>query len=118
MLGGHAAPALVAAVTGRPEHELEADFGELTARDLAWPGPDGRWTLRHPVLRSVVHDSIDPTLRTRMHHLAAVELARIEAPVSECAHHMERALTGFAPDAVAVLTEAARPAPCGSAPCG
>ncbi|MCC9707768.1 hypothetical protein E4N62_22290 [Streptomyces sp. MNU76] len=43
VLGGHAAPALVAAVTGRPEHELDADFGELTTRDLARPGPDGRW---------------------------------------------------------------------------
>ncbi|MCC9707767.1 hypothetical protein E4N62_22285 [Streptomyces sp. MNU76] len=72
------------------------------------------------MLRSVVHDSIDPTLRTRMHHLAAVEPARIGAPVSERAHHVERALTGFDPDAMAVLTEAARPAPapCGSAPCG
>ncbi len=110
VLGDHAAPALVAAVTGRPEHELDADFSELAARDLARPGPDGRLALRHPVLRSLVHDSIDPTLRTRMHHLAAVELARIGAPASERAHHVELALTGFDPDAVAVLTEAARQA--------
>ncbi|MDX2946790.1 helix-turn-helix transcriptional regulator [Streptomyces caniscabiei] len=110
VLGDHATPALVAAVTGRPEHELDPDFRELTARDLARPGPDGRWTLRHPVLRSLVHDTTDPTLRTRMHHLAAVELARIGAPVSERAHHVERALTGWDPHAVTVLTEAARQA--------
>ncbi|WP_411573403.1 AAA family ATPase, partial [Streptomyces scabiei] len=110
VLGDHAAPALVAAVTGRDEIELDADLRELTARDLARPGPDGRWALRHPVLRSLVHDTTDPLLRTRMHHLAAAELARIGAPVTERAHHVERSLTGWDPDAVTVLTEAARQA--------
>ncbi|MDX2839999.1 helix-turn-helix transcriptional regulator [Streptomyces ipomoeae] len=110
VLGDHAAPALVAAVTGRHESELDADFGELAARDLARPGPDGRWALRHPVLRALVHDTTDPTLRTRMHHLAAAELARIGAPVTERAHHVERSLTGWDPPAVAVLTEAAEQA--------
>lgn len=110
MLGDHAAPALVAAVTGRLEVELDADFRELTARDLARPGADGRWALRHPVLRSLVHDTTDPLLRTRMHRLAAAELARVGAPVSERAHHVERSLTGWDPHAVTVLTEAARQA--------
>ncbi|WP_226966608.1 helix-turn-helix transcriptional regulator [Streptomyces phaeolivaceus] len=110
VLGDHAAPALVAAVTGRPESELDADLRELTARDLARPGPDGRWALRHPVLRSLVHDTTDPLLRTRMHHLAAAELGRVGAPVTERAHHVERSLTGWDPDAVEVLTEAARQA--------
>ncbi|MFD9114404.1 helix-turn-helix transcriptional regulator [Streptomyces bottropensis] len=109
-LGDHAAPALVAAVTGRRQDELDSDLRELTARDLARPGPDGRWALRHPVLRSLVHDTTDPLLRTRMHHLAAAELARIGAPVTERAHHVERSLTGWDPDAVTVLTEAARQA--------
>ncbi|WP_328507907.1 helix-turn-helix transcriptional regulator [Streptomyces sp. NBC_00391] len=110
VLGDHAAPALVAAVTGRLEVELDADFRELTARDLARPGADGRWALRHPVLRSLVHDTTDPLLRTRMHRLAAAELARVGAPVSERAHHVERSLTGWDPHAVTVLTEAARQA--------
>ncbi|MDX2911140.1 helix-turn-helix transcriptional regulator [Streptomyces griseiscabiei] len=110
VLGDHAAPAVVAAVTGRPESELEPDFRELTARDLARPGPGGRWALRHPVLRSLVHDTTDPLLRTRMHRLAAAELGRIGAPVAERAHHVERSLTGWDPDAVDVLVEAARQA--------
>ncbi len=110
VLGDHASPALVAAVTGRPASELDADFRELAARDLAQPGPDGRWALRHPVLRALVHDTTDPLLRTRMHQLAAAELARVGAPVTERAHHVERSMTGWDPDAVAVLTEAARQA--------
>ncbi|WP_408995876.1 helix-turn-helix transcriptional regulator [Streptomyces europaeiscabiei] len=110
VLGDHAAPSLVAAVTGRHEDELDPDLRELTARDLARPGPDGRWALRHPVLRSLVHDTTDPLLRTRMHHLAAAELARVGAPVTERAHHVERSLTGWDPHAVTVLTEAARQA--------
>ncbi|GHE50523.1 helix-turn-helix transcriptional regulator [Streptomyces capitiformicae] len=110
VLGDHATPALVAAVTGRQESELDADFRELAARDLAGPGPDGRWTLRHPVLRALVHDTTDPTLRTLMHRLAAAELARLGAPVTERAHHVERSLTGWDPPAVAVLTKAAEQA--------
>ncbi|UUU19944.1 helix-turn-helix transcriptional regulator [Streptomyces sp. DSM 40750] len=110
VLGDHAAPALVAAVTGRLDGRLDADLRELTARDLAQPGPDGRWALRHPVLRALVHDTTDPTLRTRMHRLAAAELARIGAPVTERAHHVERSLTGWDPHAVTVLTEAAQQA--------
>ncbi|WP_324618251.1 AAA family ATPase, partial [Streptomyces europaeiscabiei] len=108
VLGDHAAPSLVAAVTGRLESELDPDLRELTARDLARPGPDGRWALRHPVLRALVHDTTDPMLRTRMHHLAAAELARVGAPVTERAHHVERSLTGWDPHAVTVLTDAAR----------
>ncbi|MGW0712197.1 helix-turn-helix transcriptional regulator [Streptomyces sp. NPDC002643] len=110
LLGDHATPALVAAVTGRPEGELDADLRELTARDLAVPGSGGRWTLRHPVLRALVHDTTDPALRTGMHRLAAAELARIGAPLTERAHHVERSLTGWDPPAVAVLTEAAEQA--------
>ncbi|BBC30079.1 LuxR family transcriptional regulator [Streptomyces graminofaciens] len=110
VLGDQAAPALLAAVTGRSEPELEADSRELAARDLARPGPDGRWALRHPVLRALVHDATDPALRTRMHRLAAAELARVQAPLTERAHHVERSLTGWDPHAVAVLTEAAEQA--------
>ncbi|MEU7416492.1 helix-turn-helix transcriptional regulator [Streptomyces antibioticus] len=109
-LGDHATPALLAPVTGRTPADLAADLSELTRRDLLRTGPHGRLALRHPVLRSLVHDGTDTWLRTETHRLAAAELARAGAPLAERAHHAERSLSGYDPATVAVLTEAAEQA--------
>ncbi|MET7690174.1 AAA family ATPase [Streptomyces sp. NPDC005483] len=109
-LGDHATPSMLALVTGRTDAELKADLGTLARRDLLRTGAQGRLTLRHPVLRTLVHDSTDPWVRTGIHRLAAAELARTGAPLAERAHHAERSLTGWDPQAAAVLTEAAEQA--------
>ncbi|GAB7106089.1 hypothetical protein JCM4814A_44030 [Streptomyces phaeofaciens JCM 4814] len=109
-LGDHATPALLGAVTGRHPADLAADLTELTRRDLLRTGQHGRLALRHPVLRSLVHDGTDPWLRTETHRLAAAELARAGAPLAERAHHAERSLSGWDAHAAAVLTEAAEQA--------
>ncbi|MFD2688241.1 AAA family ATPase [Streptomyces phyllanthi] len=109
-LGDHARPGLLGPVTGREEAGLAADLAVLTRRDLLRTGPQGRLTLRHPVLRSLVHEGTDPWLRAETHRRAASELARVGAPLAERAHHAERSLSGWDSDAAAVLTEAAEQA--------
>ncbi|WP_416980147.1 helix-turn-helix transcriptional regulator [Streptomyces sp. T028] len=109
-LGDHATPALLAPVTGRAPADLAADLAELTRRDLLRTGPHGRLTLRHPVLRSLVHDGTDPWLRTETHRLAAAALARAGAPPAELAHHAERSLSGWDPETAGVLIQAAEQA--------
>jgi DNA-binding CsgD family transcriptional regulator/tetratricopeptide (TPR) repeat protein len=107
VLGDRGSSALLAVVTGRDETEVDADLGALADRDLLRPAAGGRWALRHPVLRAVVHESTQPLERVRMHRLAAAALAAAGAPASERAHHVEQSLTGWDPQAVAVLSEAA-----------
>ncbi|MEE1763407.1 ATP-binding protein [Streptomyces sp. SP18BB07] len=107
VLGDQGTAALLAVVTGRDEAALHADLGALAGRDLLHPGPGGRWTLRHPVLRTLVHENTAPRSRVRMHRLAAAGLADAGAPAAARAHHVERSLTGWDPEAVAVLAEAA-----------
>ena len=107
VLGDHGTAALLAAVTGRDEAEVGAHLGALADRDLLRAGPGGRCALRHPVLRALVHENTAPQSRVRMHRLAAAGLAAAGAPATERAHHVEQSLTGWDPQAVAVLSEAA-----------
>ncbi|MEV7728443.1 AAA family ATPase [Streptomyces sp. NPDC087917] len=108
VLGDHAAPRPLAELVGGTAADLDADLRALALRDLVRPGPAGSWTLRHPVLRSVVHENADPQHRVRMHRAAAGALARAGASAPVRAHHVEQALTGWDPAAAAVLLDAAR----------
>ncbi|MGX1896172.1 helix-turn-helix transcriptional regulator [Streptomyces anulatus] len=107
VLGDHGTTALLAVVTGQDEAGVNADLQALAGRDLIRPGLGGRWTLRHPVLRTLVHESTDPQSRIRFHRLAAAGLAHAGASAPERAHHVESSLTAWDPEAVAVLSEAA-----------
>ncbi|MGW6414521.1 ATP-binding protein [Streptomyces sp. NPDC055055] len=107
VLGDRGTTALLARVTGRDEEGVEADLTELADRDLVRPAPGGRWSLRHPVLRTLVYENVDPHVRVRLYRLAAEALADAGAPVTERAHYVERSLTGWDPEALAVLSEAA-----------
>ncbi|MFE5796861.1 AAA family ATPase [Streptomyces sp. NPDC056503] len=107
VLGDRGTTPLLARVTGRDEESVHADLAALGNRDLLRPAPGARWTLRHPMLRTLVHESIEPHTRVRMHRLAAQALADSGAPAAERAHHVELSLTGWDPQAVAVLTDAA-----------
>ncbi|MGW1719609.1 helix-turn-helix transcriptional regulator [Streptomyces sp. NPDC002156] len=107
VLGEHATPAMVSRVTGRSGTEFTADVHALTRRDLLRSAPQGLLTLRHPVVRTLVHESTPFLRRVEMHRLAAQELARAGASAAERAHHVEQSLTAWDPAAVAVLDEAA-----------
>ncbi|GAA0307836.1 hypothetical protein GCM10009540_29140 [Streptomyces turgidiscabies] len=107
VLGEHATPAMVSRVTGRSGTEFTADVHALTRRDLLRSAPQGLLTLRHPVVRTLVHESTPVLRRVEMHRLAAQELARAGASAAERAHHVEQSLTSWDPAAVAVLEEAA-----------
>ncbi|MFH8419530.1 ATP-binding protein [Streptomyces sp. NPDC018038] len=107
VLGDHAVPSVVRGVTGRTGAEFDDDLAALTGRDLVRPGPGGRTVLRHPVLRTLVHESTAVRRRVEIHRAAAVELDRRGAPPVERARHVERSVTTWDPWAYAVLREAA-----------
>ncbi|MFF9408584.1 ATP-binding protein [Streptomyces anandii] len=106
-LGDHATTAMLGATAEVAAHEVEEHTGALTGRDLLRPGPGGRWTLRHPLVRALVYENTSPRRRAEVHRIAARELARAGAPVTDRAHHVERSMTGWDPQAAAVLSEAA-----------
>ncbi|MFF3375146.1 AAA family ATPase [Streptomyces sp. NPDC002680] len=107
VLGEHATPAMVSRVTGRSGTAFTADVHALTRRDLLRSTPQGLLTLRHPVVRTLVHESTPLLRRVEIHRLAARELAHAGASAAERAHHVEQSLTAWDPEAVAVLEEAA-----------
>ncbi|MFF4257864.1 AAA family ATPase [Streptomyces sp. NPDC001663] len=108
VLGDHATPALLSRTTGPlTAEELDACISALARRDLLRRGSDGRWTLRHPLLRALVYENTAASRRAEIHRGAAQELARAGASAAERAHHVERSLAGWDPVAAAVLSEAA-----------
>ncbi|WP_416982450.1 helix-turn-helix transcriptional regulator [Streptomyces sp. T028] len=108
VLGDHATPSLLRLATGNPTaDELDAHTGAAMRRDLLRRGTDGRWTLRHPLLRALVYENTAAPRRAGLHRAVAEELARTGASAAERAHHVERSLTGWNPVSAAVLTEAA-----------
>ncbi|MGW2477037.1 ATP-binding protein [Streptomyces sp. NPDC001665] len=107
VLGDHAVLPVMRAATDQNDDELEEDLGALARRDLVRMSPGGRPVIRHTVLRTVVHESVSPRRRARIHHAAALELARIGASPVEQAQHIERSATTWNPQAHAVLKQAA-----------
>lgn len=108
VLGDQATAPLLALTAGLADAgRLDADLGVLSDRDLLRPGPAGCWSLRHPVLRTVVYEHTDRRRRTAMHRRAAAAQAGTGVSAAVRAHHVERALTGWDPRAAAVLLEAA-----------
>ncbi|MEU1472908.1 AAA family ATPase [Streptomyces sp. NPDC005761] len=107
VLGEHAVPPVIGASCGRPDAELDEAIDVLVRRDLVRPGPGGRLAMRHPVLRSLVHESTAPRRRVEIHRAAAAELARAGAAAVDQAQHIERSVTAWDPRAVAILTQAA-----------
>ncbi|MFJ3233848.1 AAA family ATPase [Streptomyces sp. NPDC086787] len=107
VLGDHATTAMLSVSTGLTAGQVAEQTGVLAARDVLRAGPDGRWALRHPVVRALVYESTAPGRRAELHCRAARELARAGASVTERAHHVARSLTGWDPKAADVLSEAA-----------
>ncbi|MET7367839.1 AAA family ATPase [Streptomyces sp. NPDC005566] len=107
VLGDHAVTPVIRRATGRTDTELDDDLDALARRDLARAGPNGRMVLRHPVLRTVVHESTAARRLVEIHRAAAAELARTGAPAVEQARHVERSVITWDPQAYAVLRRAA-----------
>ncbi|WP_406016369.1 ATP-binding protein [Streptomyces sp. NBC_00984] len=104
VLGDHATADLIAALTGSPVPDVVEALRGVMRRDLIRTDQAGhRLALRHPLIRALVHDSTDPWRRQELHHRAAAELAEAGAPLAERAHHIERSLTGWDPEAAAIL---------------
>lgn len=107
VLGDHATPAMVSMTTERGEAEIATDIRALTRRDLVRTTSIERLALRHPVIRALVYESIDSPRRTWIHRRAAAELRRAGASLADQALHVERSLTGWDPEAAAILIDAA-----------
>lgn len=108
VLGDHTTPAMIGALTDSDVTDVIEALNQVMRRDLVRPGQGGRrLALRHPLIRTLVHESINPWRREELHRRAAAELARAGASVVERAHHLEQSLTHWDPQAATVLTEAA-----------
>ena len=108
VLGDHTTPAMIGALTDCDVTDVIRSLDQVMRRDLVRPGQGGRrLALRHPLIRTLVHESINPWRREELHRRAAEELARAGASVVERAHHLEQSLTRWDEQAAAVLTEAA-----------
>ncbi|MFE5239579.1 MULTISPECIES: ATP-binding protein [unclassified Streptomyces] len=107
VLGDHATHPVTGATARRTGAELDDDLEALARRDLVRAGTGGRLVLRHPVLRTLVHESTPAWRRADIHRAAAVELARAGAPAVDQAQHIERSVTEWDARAIAVLERAA-----------
>ncbi|MEV0276764.1 AAA family ATPase [Streptomyces sp. NPDC050610] len=108
VFGDHATTDLLGAVIGVDDSTLVDALREVVRRDLVRPDPGGhRLELRHPLMRALVCDSLDPWRRQRLHRRAAAELALVGASVVDRAYHVEQFLTRWDAEAAAVLIEAA-----------
>jgi DNA-binding NarL/FixJ family response regulator len=108
VLGDHTTPELIGALTGSGSGEAADALRALMKRDLLRPVQGGRrLTLRHPLIRALIHENTDPWRREEFHRRAAAGLAAAGAPAVAQAHHVEQSVTYWDPQAVAVLLEAA-----------
>ncbi|MFC1414713.1 AAA family ATPase [Streptacidiphilus sp. N1-12] len=108
VLGDHANPAMIARLTSLAPEQVADALRELMQRDLLRPGHHGRpTTLRHPLIRALIHENIDAWQREEFHRRAAAELAAAGASVLDQAHHVEQSVTYWDPRAAAVLVAAA-----------
>ncbi|MFG3254299.1 AAA family ATPase [Streptomyces sp. NPDC048172] len=126
VLGEHAGTDLLAAVTeggpgagigtGGGAPWLGAALAEAVRRDLVrTDGRGRRLAPRHPLVGRAVRAAMDPWRRQDLHRRAADELARAGAPLVDQAHHIERSLTRWDPEAAGTLASAAEQT-AGSAP--
>ncbi|MFE9423764.1 AAA family ATPase [Kitasatospora sp. NPDC006697] len=107
VLGDHATPRMICSLTGSGSEEVVHALRGLMHRDLLRPGPGGRLAPRHPLVRELVHRNTDPWQREDFHRRAAAEIAAAGAGVVEQAHHVERSVTRWDPQAADVLVAAA-----------
>jgi len=109
LLGDHAAPATLGSLIGSDTEEVTEALRGLMARDLLRSGHGGRrLVLRHPLIRALIYEGIDPWRREELHRRAADALAKAGASVVEQAHHVEQSMCSWEPRGANVLIAAAR----------
>lgn len=80
---------MIGTLTDSDVTDIIPALNQVMRRDLVRPGQEGRrLALRHPLIRTLVHESINPWQREELHRRAAAELARAGASVVERAHHL------------------------------
>jgi DNA-binding CsgD family transcriptional regulator len=103
-------PALVAVAAEVSDDDALAALNELVARDIVRPGTAGRLRFRHPLVRRASYDGAAAAWRLGAHARIAAYLARVGAPATLRAHHVQRSAAFGDQAAVATLLEAAREA--------
>ncbi|WP_063772100.1 AAA family ATPase [Kitasatospora mediocidica] len=107
VLGDQSTPRMIGVLTGSGSEEVIHALRGLMQRDLLRRGHGGRLALRHPLVRELIHENIDPWLREDFHRRASAEIAAAGATVIEQAYHVERSVTCWDPQAADVLVAAA-----------
>jgi DNA-binding NarL/FixJ family response regulator len=98
----------VGQVSGLEPDRAAAAIGELAAADLIRPiEPTRLFAFRHAIVRRAVYESANPAWRVGAHGRAAAALRRCGAPLTEQAHHIERAAEFGDLGAVSLLAQAA-----------
>jgi len=103
-------PALAAIAAEVNEDDARAALGDMVARDIVRPGIAGRLRFRHPLVRRAIYDGAAAVWRGGAHAKIAAYLARVGAPATLRAHHVEKSAPFGDHTAVATLLEAARDA--------
>lgn len=100
-------PELAGEIVGMDAASTLAALDELVDRDLVCGASvPGRFSFRHPIVRSAVYESAKGGWRRSAHARAAVVLAERGASPSARARHVERSARLGDRDAVAVLAQA------------
>jgi DNA-binding CsgD family transcriptional regulator len=113
VLGDQFGISALSAVAQLDDVSTETVVAELVRRDLLRPvdtdaASPATYTIRHPVLRSVIYASTDPVSRSAAHRRALTTLSRRGASAAEQAVHIERSLDRIEPSDLPILTRAAR----------
>jgi DNA-binding CsgD family transcriptional regulator/tetratricopeptide (TPR) repeat protein len=99
-------PELAGEIVRMEEARTLAAVDELLDRDLVRGGSAGRFSFRHPIVRSAVYESAKGGWRRSAHARAAAVLAQRGASATARARHVERSGRLGDAEAVAVLAEA------------
>ncbi|TCO62309.1 helix-turn-helix transcriptional regulator [Actinocrispum wychmicini] len=91
--------------------QTAAAVAALTKRDLLRPGNTmPTYSIRHPVLRSLIYTNAEPSWRVFAHRRALAMLSERGATAAEQAIHIERSLDRSGPDELRTLVKAAQDA--------
>ncbi|GAB2804735.1 hypothetical protein GCM10027176_07030 [Actinoallomurus bryophytorum] len=83
-------PALAAVAAELPEDRTLEAISELVARDVVRPASPGRFRFRHPLVRHAAYGAAAAGWQLAAHARIAAHLARLGAPATTRAHHVER----------------------------
>jgi DNA-binding CsgD family transcriptional regulator/tetratricopeptide (TPR) repeat protein len=106
--GDEFGPALLAVAAEMPEAAALEALDDLVARDILRPAAAGRFRFRHPLVRQAAYEYAEAGWRLGAHARLADHLARLGAPATVQAHHVERSCSFGDEHAVATLVTAAR----------